>query len=343
MTRSLSPSFALASFVSLTSLVLAAGCAARSDAADETRATEDSLDGLAVKNHAVFGGNLDMVDLEGTSGLHRQVAMVRLYDQWGDRGPAATAGSLMAGGRTILQSLKPIGVQFSAITAGTHDAYLTTYMTALNALGVANGRNVFFTFDHETDASFTDHGTAAEFVAAWRHIHDLARTAGLTVAAGGRVRFTIIFTSFGFTQPSRTAPRVAPLWPGDDVVDQIGVDAYNFSGCQSGPFNPSKWSDISAHLDPALAWINAHMGAKPVFVPEWGTEDDPGTPGRKAQWIDNARAYFDATPQIKAVLYWSSGGGAGAPAGCDVHLEKATPAGSAIAAMATLGADAHFQ
>lgn len=62
-------------------------------------------------------------------------------------------------------------VAWSRITGGEFDAALSEQATGLGALG----KPVMVTFDHEVDSPkrMGQRGTAEEFVAAWRHIHDL--------------------------------------------------------------------------------------------------------------------------------------------------------------------------
>jgi len=136
------------------------------------------------------------------------------------------------------------------------------------------------------------------FVTYWRHI----------VAAMRSVRGA----NFTFDwNPALGKNLIAPdeVYPGDDVVDVIGLDVYN-----SGPSAMSgeqRWNAYKGQ-EFGLDWLTqfARRHAKPISIPEWGTGKKTGTKygggddayfvGQMATWIKSHNvlyaAYFDANP-----------------------------------------------
>jgi len=113
------------------------------------------------------------------------------------------------------------------------------------------------------------------------------------------------------------------------VIDWIAADGYNWFGCLSSTWRP--FSDVFADF---VAWATPHR--RPLMVAEWGSLEDPATPGRKAAWIDAAGAAIHRWPQLRAVLYWNATGREGR---CPFTLNSSP---SAIAAMRALAGQEYF-
>lgn len=103
------------------------------------------------------------------------------------------------------------------------------------------------------------------FKAAFRHIVDVFR------AVPGQ-QFQIVWN------PSVAAGAAAPesLWPGDDVVDLVGIDFYNQSWRSQDSDPVVRWQGYRTAiygLDWAASFSVAHN--KRIVVPEWGTGTRP--------------------------------------------------------------------
>jgi beta-mannanase len=148
---------------------------------------------------------------------------------------------------------------------------------------------MYLSFNHEpeNDASY---GTPAEFVAAYRRVVELFRAEGVS-----NVAFVCTLMSSSFEDGGA---RAAAYYPGDAYVDALGVDAYNWYPGRSG----AAWRSFASIVGPARAFARAH--GVPLVVPEFGVQEDPGSPGRKAAWIGAAAAAIARWPDVKAVLYF---------------------------------------
>ena len=100
--------------------------------------------------------------------------------------------------------------------------------------------------------------------------------------------------------PQQTSPDL--VYPGDDVVDIVGLDAYNASWVSGYTVATTRWNDILNQtwgLAQTAAFAKAH--AKPVALPEWGTGqrpdghgggDDPLYITNMASWLTNSSAAY---------------------------------------------------
>jgi hypothetical protein len=152
---------------------------------------------------------------------------------------------------------------------------------------------VMVAYNHEPEASAGgQHGTAADFIAAYRHVEDIFNSQGAT-----NIVWTWQMTAYAFrTSPSDS--RYAAKWyPGDAYVDNVGADAYNWYTCGHGS---GKWNELKALGDPVLAFARAH--GKAASFPEFATDYNSG----RVQWIKNAHQYFlDNQDILTAAFYFN--------------------------------------
>jgi hypothetical protein len=161
------------------------------------------------------------------------------------------------------------------------------------------GAVVYVVFNHEPDAKTSrPMGQPGDFVAAWRHLVDTYRAAGVRNA---RYVWTLTGESFG-VRAAGGRTRADSYYPGDAYVDDIAADTYNWNTCHS---RAGAWQSPAELLDPQRRFGLRHPG-KGLMLLEWGSVEDPARPGRKAQWIrDTARLLADpAYGQYRAILHW---------------------------------------
>lgn len=186
-----------------------------------------------------------------------------------------------------------------AIVAGAYDAQLKKQADLVKALG-APPIMVRFNYEmtnNEENTCFTGFPVKSDlvraggkYVAAWKHVVDLFRSAGATnvqwVWAPGNKAFE--------------KNRWRPFFPGNDYVDWIGVDDYNKTNIPR-----SFAADPGMHAFYAAA---AAMG-KPLIVAETGAVSDPAqSPDAQSLWLTTARDYLKTHPAIKAFLWWDDAG-----------------------------------
>jgi hypothetical protein len=186
-----------------------------------------------------------------------------------------------------------------AIAGGAKDAYITSWARSLAA---AQG-TVYLRLDHEMNGRWypwspgAGTSTAANFVAMWRHVHDVFVREGASnvkwvwspnVACGG------------------CAP-LASLYPGDDYVDWLGLDGYNF-GTTEGHVWQSFDDVFRASYNDIL-----RLSRKPLMLAELGTVEHGSTAAQtKSAWITDAlHAIRTRYRAIRAFVWFEKNNGSG--------------------------------
>jgi PKD domain len=251
----------------------------------------------------------DITGVESQTG--RTLAIERAYSQWDDAQPTTKVRNDVRIGRTPLVSIRPqradgTKIAWASIAAGEHDAEITAQARGLASVGAP----VMLAFHHEADYA-SGYGIPADFRAAFRHYVEVVRATGET-----NISFVLILGAGDY------GSHIADWYPGDDVVDWAGADAYNFGACHPGAL---AWRSLDTATAPFRSWGQAHQ--KPLVLAEWGSAEDPSSPGRKAQWITDAGTLMKSWPQLRAASYFDETGS------CDWRL---TTSASALGAFRDL-------
>ena len=195
--------------------------------------------------------------------------IVTYYSGWGDPFQSRFASQAHAHGAVPFVQMEPGGISLAGIAAGSSDAYLRTWARAARAYG----QPVALSFAPEANGPFypwgCGHSPAAQYVAAWRHVHQVM------TAAGAR---NIIWTWDVNRIYSQTCP-LAARWPGAAYVDWIGVDGY-----WRGPGDT-----FASTLAPTIRAARA-LASKPMLIAETGARRGPAAPG----WV---RSVFQGAQQ----------------------------------------------
>ena len=139
------------------------------------------------------------------------------YVAWGSSFDAAAAQNAWSYGALDFVVWEPWDTTTAKIAAGDSDSYIETFAAAVRALNVP----IVLSFGHEFNGNWypwgTTGSTAAQFVAAWRHVHDLFAQAGAT---------NVVWV----WDPNDVYPvpdvNLADYYPGDSYVDWVGVTGY---------------------------------------------------------------------------------------------------------------------
>lgn len=153
-----------------------------------------------------------------------------------------------------------------AIAAGRWDSLLRERARACAAFGAP----IYLRWGAEFNGEWNPcYGRPAGFVAAWRHMVTLFRSAGAT-----NVRW--VWCPFTVQRPRRgSAGDWRPYYPGDRFVDWVGMDGYNWGTTRSW----SRWQSFGEIFGPLYA---DYAGRKPVMICEVASAERGGD---KAAWI----------------------------------------------------------
>jgi hypothetical protein len=242
-------------------------------------------------------------DVEAREAVYgRRVDVLHRYHDWDDAWPTAEEQAYAAGGRFLFEGWenRVFGGATSCwadIAAGGHDAAIDAQARRLAAFG---GR-LFVGFMHEpednlgtcqpgaVDDAKADMGSAADFRAAFRHVVERVRPVAPDVVW--------VFSVMGNDPAASWA-----LYPGDDVVDWVAWDPYNWANC-AGRTRDS-WRSLQQAAQAMYGYLDAVGNTKPRMLGEYGSHDDPAL-GSKEQWLREVPAMLRTSmPKLKAVVYF---------------------------------------
>lgn len=193
------------------------------------------------------------------------------------------------------------------VVSGADDGIITAYAQSLKSFGHPVLLRWFWEMNLPSTAKRCQVTDPATFVAAWRHVWTLFRQAGAT-------NVSFVWCP-GISAGLST---FAPLYPGSQYVNWIGVDGYDRTGLGAQGFS-------------ALfgAWYTqwATQGL-PLMIGETGAH-----PAVQAAYLNGVRQQLPTTyPAIKAFVYFDAPGPAG----------QWALSGSGLTAFARMAADPYF-
>ena len=205
------------------------------------------------------------------------------------------------------------------IAAGAQDVYLRKWATAAKNWG----HPFFLRFDWEMNGSWFGWGvgangnSAADYVAMWRHVHDIFQSVGAT---------NVSWVWCPNVDLDHLAP-LASLYPGGAYIDWVGLDGYNWGTNPAG--HNGGWETFDrVYRSTYDTIVNTIAPGKPIIVSEVGSTEHGGS---KAAWITDMLTVqlLQNYPEIDGVL-WFDRGGAEAD-NMDWPIESSAAATSAFA------------
>jgi Glycosyl hydrolase family 26 len=162
--------------------------------------------------------------------------------------------------------------QLSDILAGTYDAYVRSFAEEARDWG----HPFFLRFDWEPNGNWFPWGEGVngnrpgEYVAAWRHVHDIFTAVGATNATWVWCPYIDIH-KFG---------ALASFYPGNEYVDWSGLDGYNWANARS---HPVPWKSFDQIFAGSYHQVTEKIAPrKPLLLGEIASS---GSGRAKASWI----------------------------------------------------------
>lgn len=205
-----------------------------------------------------------------------------------------------ATGRSLLVSWKPTAQAVRDLAADRPDPYVDQVLADL----VAREEATSLRFAYEMNGSWNEYSasspggpTAEEFRAAWRVL------AGRLRALGGDV--PLVWCPNEQDWPGGRGNRLEDYWPGADVVDVLGFDAYDWGDerPRRGDGRDRSFTQLVRGPYERLLRLPG-AGSLPVWLCETGTTEDADDPGAKGDWYRAAYA-TTAFPRLTAVIHFS--------------------------------------
>jgi hypothetical protein len=225
----------------------------------------------------------------------RRLDIVHTYHRWYDNFPTANEMAVAKAGRMLYLNWEPVdktgqAMSWHNIAVGQQDHQIDLEAARLKAVPTT----VMLSFSHEPELDYKEHGSVTDFAAAFRHVNQRLTADGVT-----NVRY--VWNVMGLSDPVWLS-RYKQMWPGNDYVDWIAWDPYNWSDCRT-PADP--WLSFSQVISPFYQWLESNgFGDKPFMLGEWGTVEQTGNPQGKQDWFGGVPGGLKAMPNMKAVVYF---------------------------------------
>jgi hypothetical protein len=178
-----------------------------------------------------------------------------------------------------------------AIISGRYDAYIREFATKAKAWG----HPFFLRFDWEMNGFWfpwnegVNGNTPGQFVAAWRHVHDIFTAVGATNATWVWCPNVDLYSSL--------IP-LGKLYPGDAYVDWTGLDGFNWGKRRGSP----GWQTFDQVFHRSYKRIVTRVAPhKPMMLAEVGASNKGGD---KPAWIKNMLATVRHNYRKVRALIW---------------------------------------
>lgn len=272
----------------------------------------------------VFGGRPPSLAIAAAEErMGRRADIVHVYHRGGDPFPTPEERQL-AKKRLLLINWKPsVHDTWAEIAGGAIDARIDRVAERIkHRLRV----RFFLTIHHEPEndvrASPGSGMTAEDYAAMYRHVVLRLRERG--------VRNAVMVMTYMGAPNWATKPWFEQLYPGDDVVDWIGLDPYADRRVNDFANLVDKTRGDHASWPGFYRWTQMRFPGKPIMVAEWGAFERHDDPGFKVTFFNSVRRQIRGYPQIKALVYFDS---PRAPRG-DTRFDSTVPAARAFTELA---------
>jgi hypothetical protein len=195
--------------------------------------------------------------------------------------------------QSIPSSLNEPDFQLGDVVEGRYDDFIREFAEEAKAWG----HPFFLRFNWEMNGSWfpwaegVNGNSSGQYVAAWRHVHDIFSAVGAS---------NVSWVWCPFVDPAGSMTDLGSLYPGDEYVDWTGLDGYNWG---TNPASPRGWRSFDQLFAKTYAEIAEGIApGKPLMIAEVGSSEQGGD---KAAWIRDALSRVPAAyPQVRALLWF---------------------------------------
>jgi hypothetical protein len=217
--------------------------------------------------------------------------------------------------QSIPSSTSEPNFQLSDLIEGRYDEYIRSFASAAKAWG----HPMFMRFDWEMNGSWfpwsegVNGNQAGQYVAAWRHVHDLFVAAGAT---------NVTWVWCPNVDYNNNLQSITSDYPGNAYVDWTGLDGYNWG---TNPAKPGGWKTFNqVFRSTYLHLVETVAPSKPMMIGEVASSEYGGS---KASWVEDMLARLPTEYQgIRAMLWFDK-----YDSGMDWPIESSSGATAAFA------------
>jgi hypothetical protein len=246
--------------------------------------------GAYVELPEVEGGDREQV-LTRERHLDRRLRINHHFYHWEEPFPTGMEAWDVEHGRIPLVSWNaPASLQI--ILSGSSDSWIRAQARRVNDFR----ESIFLRWAYEMNGDWVSANAThtgrdpSVYVAAWRHLHALFRSEGADNAIW-------VWCPNYVDSPDERWNHWTRYYPGDDVVDWVGVDAYEWGSTRPGVgLRP-----LREIVGPVVA---DYAGRKPIMLAEVGAPECGRDSPCKADWITQAVAWLKTIPAICALVWF---------------------------------------
>jgi hypothetical protein len=197
--------------------------------------------------------------------------------------------------QSIPSSVNEPNFQLSDVIAGTYDSYIQSFATASKNWG----HPYFMRFNWEMNGDWfpwserANGNSAGQYVAAWRHVHDIFTAVGATNAT---------WTWCPNADSDNTMQSMSSLYPGDAYVDWTCLDGYNWG---TNPSQPGGWKSFDQVYNSSYHQIADTIApGKPMIIGEVASSEYGGS---KSAWIQDMLGKLPSSyPKVRGMLWFDT-------------------------------------
>jgi beta-mannanase len=228
----------------------------------------------------------------------KKPAMIMWYQDWAQAFPVAAAQSVIDAGAIPHIVWEPWywgdnnKIKLADIINGKWDSYITTWAKDIKKFG----KMVFLRPAHEFNIEGYPWGivnndkSPETYIKAFRHIVDIFKREKVT-----NVKWIWCFMNFSF--PDEPWNNWEKCYPGNDYVDWIGIDGYNWGTTQ----NWSDWQELKYMFRDQVRQCKKLWPSKPIMIAEFACAEKGGD---KAAWIKQLPGYLKSSLRDVDALLW---------------------------------------
>lgn len=228
----------------------------------------------------------------------KKPAMVMWYQDWAQEFPKEEAQNVVKYGAVPHIVWEPWywsehnKIKLRDITSGKWDGYIRTWAKAVKEFG----HPIFLRPAHEFNMEGYPWGIVNNekdpeaYIKAFRHIVDLFRSEGASNAK-------FVWSPMNYSFPKEAWNDWEKAYPGNDYVDWIGFDGYNWGTTQSW----SDWQALKYLFRDQVREARRLWPAKPIMIAEFASGEQGGD---KAAWIKEIPQYLKTSMRAIDLIIW---------------------------------------
>lgn len=206
-----------------------------------------------------------------------------IFVGWNDPFRSDVASVLKPNGQTLLIFWEQYGVTLDEIIAGNSDSYIQQFAMQAKAYGGP----VIISPLHEMNGNWSPwngtvgNNTPQKVILAYRHIYE--QFSGVQ-----NVKWAWVVNNESV--PDTPANSIASYYPGNEYVDYVGIDGFNFG---------SPWQTYSEIFSEALKQVAGY--GKPILITSMASAQG----AQKPAWIKDAILNIRKDPSIKGWVWFN--------------------------------------